>query len=784
MATYVPNATQTTEPVESRTVESAALEFRALKESVNTRIATLTADFDALEAVTTAQDAKDLRVPEATVAPLPAIAVRAGKVLAFDAGGDPTVLVVGESADSSLRTDLAASSGSSLVGYGSSTVKDAIDMTTEKIQHNRVGRNLRALIDAAYPVSNLKNQVMLEKLRSDYAEFAVYTPITADGVEWARWLFTNRTNAGLSGATRLSFATLAKLYTGSSVNPYPENQTTGSQAQAATVTRGTAAATSRTGTWVGPATIGGVTDVIYSSRPGDRVVYSLTSVNRIAIRAYTNTANGGYASVVVKDSGGVEIAVSNYTVDPVGGYLRINYRDQANVSGMQYVTVASNLPTGDYTVELTVAADNPIGGRLYDAGVFGYSNIAYNAEGQQGIFVTSTSYRLAFFSGARLTYRFNGTRVSYRHGISGNAGIFSARVYTAAGVEIAADKYLIVGNTVDAYSAANISTSSTPIAGGLPLGDYYLVIELLPIKNVASIGWRLYDAGITVYNETQAGILGTDPFDLLGVSANYQGASSIPAGTMLIGFGNLEQAISVRRTTDANGSQGFAGGIHGHETAMSGFAVKVNDSVIDFAGAAVGAKWIGSSVQFDFSTQLKFVDDVSTWATSTFSMLLSAYGYAVTVKRDVTAEAVLYHDYCMMLPVSASASTGQYSGKGAGGQFTKFAIEGDINYSGFGVANDSNTYIDGPCQGAVAYNNQYAVAGFNTNTAYRNVYEAADSNTAMDLSVIQDRSDGVAKFYSTTFKFGATGRVIQPGDSVTRTNVYRCLKGFVGGVVA
>lgn len=37
MAPYIPNATQTTEPVESRTVESAALEFRTLKASINAR---------------------------------------------------------------------------------------------------------------------------------------------------------------------------------------------------------------------------------------------------------------------------------------------------------------------------------------------------------------------------------------------------------------------------------------------------------------------------------------------------------------------------------------------------------------------------------------------------------------------------------------------------------------------------------------------------------------------------------------------------------------------------
>ncbi len=47
MATYIPNATQTTEPVESRTVESAALEFRTLKASINGRIEDVQDDLDA-----------------------------------------------------------------------------------------------------------------------------------------------------------------------------------------------------------------------------------------------------------------------------------------------------------------------------------------------------------------------------------------------------------------------------------------------------------------------------------------------------------------------------------------------------------------------------------------------------------------------------------------------------------------------------------------------------------------------------------------------------------------
>ena len=47
MATYIPNATQTTEPVESRTVESAALEFRTLKASINGRVEDVQDDLDA-----------------------------------------------------------------------------------------------------------------------------------------------------------------------------------------------------------------------------------------------------------------------------------------------------------------------------------------------------------------------------------------------------------------------------------------------------------------------------------------------------------------------------------------------------------------------------------------------------------------------------------------------------------------------------------------------------------------------------------------------------------------
>ena len=70
MATYIPNATQTTEPAESRTVESAALEFRTLKGSINSRIDTVQANLDAEEAARIAADTAETSARIATDAQL------------------------------------------------------------------------------------------------------------------------------------------------------------------------------------------------------------------------------------------------------------------------------------------------------------------------------------------------------------------------------------------------------------------------------------------------------------------------------------------------------------------------------------------------------------------------------------------------------------------------------------------------------------------------------------------------------------------------------------------
>lgn len=111
---YVPNATTVTEPIESRSVESAALEFRTLKEKVVENSAAI---------LTSLRDATS------PVGVLPSVALRAGKALVFDGAGNPAAAAIGDAADPGLRSDLAASTGASLVGYNGSSVKDALDST-------------------------------------------------------------------------------------------------------------------------------------------------------------------------------------------------------------------------------------------------------------------------------------------------------------------------------------------------------------------------------------------------------------------------------------------------------------------------------------------------------------------------------------------------------------------------------------------------------------------------------------------------------------------------------
>jgi lysophospholipase L1-like esterase len=78
---------------------------------------------------------------------LPSLASRMGKFLAFDAGGHP-VASSGTGADAGLRTDLAAPTGASLVGYaGGTTAAAALDIVVKNALH---GKKLSDVLSKAH----------------------------------------------------------------------------------------------------------------------------------------------------------------------------------------------------------------------------------------------------------------------------------------------------------------------------------------------------------------------------------------------------------------------------------------------------------------------------------------------------------------------------------------------------------------------------------------------------------------------------------------------------------
>lgn len=640
-------------------------------------------------------------------------------------------------------------------------------------------RGLQDLIDDLVPASSLPQTLQLTKLRTDFTEFCVYTPVTTDGVEWVRWLFSNRFNVGAVGSAGMRLASVARLYASLVSAAHSENQASGTEAQAPSTTKASAAADSRVGAWTGPATVDGVTDIIYSTTIGDIVTYTLVGVNRIALRSYNNPVNGGIIQIVVKQAG-VEIT-SGYTIPDAGAGLRtVNLK--VGDQGLQYITVADGLATNTYTIEISVHSSNPGGGRSYEGGVRGYLTVAYNAAGRQGIFSDISSggntYKTAYFSGAKSIYQLtNATKIAWRHNKLSNSGKMEVRVYDSVGVEISALSYDVVANEIDTYSTASSALYTTPIASGLVKGTYYLHVTIKDTKNASSSGYRQYDFGAVAYDETTAGVVGTDAFDDLGVPRVISSfVTDITDGTMFIGTGALECAIKVRRATDAQGVEDFVGNIHGNETNPASVVVTADGATINYSGAAQFADFTAGEFSITFTTSMEFLTGSDTWANMSYTYTFSPSGYVSQTTRTVTAEAVVYDDYSLMLPVPNSTNIGFLASKGAGGPYQKLAIDGDFNYAT--TANDDSLIgVDLECRGAVAWNSSYAVYGMSGNMeAVRAIYSPSDSDLTTDLTLYQDRSDGSVKFYSRAFRYAPTGTTLTSPDSYTHINAYRVVK--------
>jgi hypothetical protein len=633
-----------------------------------------------------------------------------------------------------------------------------------------------SLADKYLPSVFLPNSIVVRRPRVDYPEMVVYTPISKNGIDWARWLVTNRFNPGNTGSARVLACSAAKLYKSDVVSPFPSNLATASQSVPPAVQKKTSDA-SRSGSWSAPGTQGGFDDICYANTVGATSTYTVNGVNNISMRTFGVQNGGGVASIKIM-KGGVEINDDYYQIplDVDSGERRLDLRPSGGITiaGLNFVPIAIGLPTGDYSVQISYSSASPPSGRVYDGGIFAYVPFNPSIDGRLGTWADVTvglaSGAYAQARGARVVYAVKGSTISWHHALGPLSGIAEIKVYGADGLEISSDKYTIINNMLDCY-AETASHINTTIADGLTPATYYVEIAVSTEKNTSSSGYKIYDFGCTGLDKGSAGIPGTDQFDDLGFPAN-PGTPSQLINLFLGGGGQLELAISASRPGETVSAADFCGGYHGHETAPTELTVLLDGVDVGFMSAAAGTQWVCGSVEMSFKTTLLYPsDDADAFASVDYGLSFDRSGYTSTVTREILNDTRVANDYTMMLIVPNTAD----GTRGAGGGFKQFWATPDPDVSHIYTAWDDGMYaINSQITTGLFSNDDYIVTGECLNTGEINaVYNDPQYSGAQALSFVQDRSDTFAKWYNRAFAGGDDNGVVVPaGNSYTAIKRY------------
>ena len=503
---------------------------------------------------------------------------------------------------------------------------------------------------AFYGSGGLTSAAAVQKIRADsWTEFAAYTPVSADGIDWARWLFSNRFY-GAAYAPDVICITAAKLWASSTLALFAATGTSGITADTATATVAAASATSRTGTWTGPVTVNSIANSYWTATTGDKVAYTLTvpAGGIIYHEGPASASNGGIGEVIIKLSG-TEITSGEYLCPLSSGVRIADYTAPNNVLGV--IPLAKVTAGGSYTIEITRSAQSAASGRLYDTRVRAFNAVAYNLPGWYGANIqnsgiASTLANLSYHAGVTAVYQLtNCTRIGFRYGTNANAGQAAFKVYNSGGVEIGA----YVNTSVDMYAAAS-ALAEIIVAEGLAKGTYYLVATVAATKNASSTGYRFYSFGPRAYDETTAGVVGTDAFYGYDVPTNP--TTSADVGTYCIsGPGNFDYASQWRSSGSSSGVENFVGAVHGSETTISNASITlaVDGTAQDYNAAAANAFWIGASINVAFSTNPQTPDNATAFGTLARSWTFSREGWRSVTTLDINTAAYRHTDYIAML---------------------------------------------------------------------------------------------------------------------------------------
>lgn len=625
-----------------------------------------------------------------------------------------------------------------------------------------VKRNLAETIDAAMPLHLVPNGLAIEKKRSDFIEYAVYSPISETGTDWARWFSSVRLFGTNAGAPEIGTATLAKL--NASAPLFDENRTTGITATTPTNTYNTAAATARVGTWAGSATVGGVTDIDVLSGAGS-VTYDVVvpAGGTIYARSRVATSNG-IANVTVFN-GATEVSAAEYVAQLDGGNRKIRYDRHITGSGLAMMPIARPTAAATYTVEITWES-----GDVQEGGIEVH-DIAFNDVGIHGTALQASTAgsplsNFSEHSGVKMVYEIvDATTISYKYFANTQGATLNFTVYDSSGTEIAS------------YDTATVNTesvnvlASVTVASNLPVDTYYLHVENADTTTDAAAEVKWISLGAVDPN--QGGILGTDTFDILDMPDNP--ANNNDTGTYtLSGPGNFVAAIEGRPVSVANpNTPHFSMGTHGHETELTNadITVTVDGVVVDYNGAADDTFFYADrKIEIEFSTNVKFLPSLDA-AETEFMTVTRKFTYqkggVVRVETNATdlVDYKVQSDFCLMLQAPNANST---LSDNVGGGYSQIATERSINY----IADQSNgtpQRFNQFNECFATYNDKYAVYGKILNTSQ--IFEQTAKDMAnTDNGLVNDLATNRLKGYTLTASKGFTtnGEVTRTAGSTRR----------------
>lgn len=549
-------------------------------------------------------------------------------------------------------------------------------------------RGLRAALDALEPLNRIRSEVVLEKRRTDYVEWAVFSCLDAEGADWIRHFSSTRLLPGASGSPDYSVGTLAYLFASTAAVPFGATVST-SPLASSTVTSTVSHANrdSREGIWTGPVTVGGVSDVYYSNSAVAEVRYTVTTTapnSRIYLTTPAVYSNGNEVTVHVRHSAtGVQLTEDEYLcrVNPTPGLTTFDDRitDVRNPNGQMGVyPLAIPAAAGDYEIILKREPMRDATGqaRQYDWGVAVTAPIAFDEVGIHGYAEASGDpgemSDKNFEAGTVFVYSLpNCTKINWRYWQNTVCGRVKFTVYDATGTEISDYD----NATLDMNGSALIR--EVVVASGLDQGDYFLHVEVL--KETSNTQRRTYTMGAVSANELEAGTVGVDEFDILDMPIS----PGTDFGTHVIcGPGNHWYASKWRNPSTSGfpvTSDDFTTGVHGEETSQTNadIIVKVDGVVVDYANAAQFTRWVGSEVIVEFTSDIFFPGTTTAFATLERIITYKRGGLVlVETTRTLTADAVLGDDYIFMLQCP---NGGDSFADSVGGGFTRAALERSRN---------------------------------------------------------------------------------------------------------